>query len=191
MEPGTQMGPLVSEEQFRRVTGFLDSGREHGAATLAGGGRFGDRGYFVEPTVLTNTRPEMQVVREEIFGPVLVASPFTDLDEIAAVANDSEYGLGAGIWTRDISKAHALAKKLRRHRMDQLLQRVRRSPAVRWVQAVRLGPRDGARGAPCLHRGQGRHYSAVNSSRSPGAGPPGPAPAMCPGTVGIDACTPA
>ena len=113
MEPGTQMGPLVSEEQFRRVTGFLDSGREDGATTLAGGGRFGDRGYFVEPTVLTNTRPEMQVVREEIFGPVLVASPFTDLDEIAAVANDSEYGLGAGIWTRDISKAHALAKKLR------------------------------------------------------------------------------
>jgi len=113
MEPGTQMGPLVSEEQFRRVTGFLESGRAEGATALAGGGRFGDRGYFVEPTVLTNTRPEMQVVREEIFGPVLVAAPFTDLDEIAAAANDSEYGLGAGIWTRDISKAHALAKKLR------------------------------------------------------------------------------
>jgi phenylacetaldehyde dehydrogenase len=113
MEPGTQMGPLVSDEQFRRVTGFLESGQAEGATTLAGGGRFGDRGYFVEPTVLTNTRPEMKVVREEIFGPVLVASPFTDLDEIAAVANDSEYGLGAGIWTKDISKAHALAKKLR------------------------------------------------------------------------------
>jgi acyl-CoA reductase-like NAD-dependent aldehyde dehydrogenase len=84
-----------------------------GATALAGGGRFGDRGYFVEPTVLTNTRPDMKVVREEIFGPVLVASPFTDLDQIAGVANDSEYGLGAGIWTRDISKAHALAKKLR------------------------------------------------------------------------------
>jgi phenylacetaldehyde dehydrogenase len=113
MEPGTQMGPLVSDEQFRRVTGFLESGRADGATALAGGGRFGDRGYFVEPTVLTNIRPEMQVVREEIFGPVLVASPFTDLDEIAAAANDSEYGLGAGIWTKDISKAHALAKKLR------------------------------------------------------------------------------
>src|SRR5271154_1171763 len=113
MEPGTQMGPLVSDEQFRRVTGFLESGKADGATALAGGGRFGDRGYFVEPTVLTNTRPEMQVVREEIFGPVLVAAAFTDLDEIAAVANDSEYGLGAGIWTRDISKAHALAKKLR------------------------------------------------------------------------------
>jgi phenylacetaldehyde dehydrogenase len=113
MEPGTQMGPLVSDEQFRRVTGFLESGQADGATALAGGGRFGDRGYFVEPTVLTNTRPEMKVVREEIFGPVLVAAPFTDLDEIAAVANDSEYGLGAGIWTKDISKAHALAKKLR------------------------------------------------------------------------------
>ena len=113
MEPGTQMGPLVSDEQFRMVTGFLQSGQAEGATALAGGGRYGDRGYFVEPTVLTNTRPEMKVVREEIFGPVLVAAPFTDLDEIAAVANDSEYGLGAGIWTRDISKAHALAKKLR------------------------------------------------------------------------------
>ena len=113
MEPATEMGPLVSAEQFRLVTGFLESGQAEGATALTGGGRFGDRGYFVEPTVLTNTRPEMKVVREEIFGPVLVAAPFTDLDEIAAVANDSEYGLGAGIWTKDISKAHALAKKLR------------------------------------------------------------------------------
>jgi phenylacetaldehyde dehydrogenase len=113
MEPGTQMGPLVSDEQFQRVTGFLDSGKSDGATALAGGGRYGDRGYFIEPTVLTNTTPDMKVVREEIFGPVLVAAPFTDLDEIAAVANDSEYGLGAGIWTKDISKAHALAKKLR------------------------------------------------------------------------------
>jgi phenylacetaldehyde dehydrogenase len=113
MESGTQMGPLVSEEQFQRVTGFLESGRQDGATTLAGGGRFGDRGYFVEPTVITNTRPEMQIVREEIFGPVVVAAPFRNLDEIAAEANNSSYGLGAGIWTKDISKAHALAKKLR------------------------------------------------------------------------------
>src|SRR5450755_3995659 len=113
MEPGTQMGPLVSEEQLRLVTGYLKSGEEEGATALAGGGRFGDLGYFVEPTVLTNTNPDMKVVREEIFGPVLVAAPFTDLDQIARVANDSAYGLGAGIWTKDISKAHALAKKLR------------------------------------------------------------------------------
>jgi phenylacetaldehyde dehydrogenase len=89
MESGTQMGPLVSEEQLQRVTDF------------------------VEPTVITNTRPDMKIVREEIFGPVVVAAPFRSLDEIAAEANNSEYGLGAGIWTKDISKAHALAKKLR------------------------------------------------------------------------------
>jgi phenylacetaldehyde dehydrogenase len=113
MEPGTQMGPLVSDEQLRRVTGYLESGQADGATALTGGGRLGDRGYFVEPTVITNTRPDMKIVREEIFGPVVVAAPFQDLDEIAAAANDSEYGLGAGIWTKDISKAHALAKKLR------------------------------------------------------------------------------
>ncbi|MFI6184224.1 aldehyde dehydrogenase family protein [Nonomuraea sp. NPDC051191] len=113
LEADTQMGPLVSDEQLRRVTGFLDSGRDEGARALAGGARHGERGYFVEPTVLTDTRPDMKVVREEIFGPVVVASPFSDLDEIAAQANNTPYGLGAGIWTRDISKAHALASKIR------------------------------------------------------------------------------
>jgi len=113
LDPSTQMGPLVSDEQFRRVTGFLESGQADGATALTGGGRHGDRGYFVEPTVLTNTRPDMKVVREEIFGPVVVAEKFSSLDEIAAQANDTAYGLGAGIWTRDISKAHALAKKIR------------------------------------------------------------------------------
>ena len=104
MEAGTQMGPLVSDEQLRRVTGFLESGVTEGATTVTGGGRFGDQGY---------TRPDMKIVREEIFGPVVVAEPFRSLDEIAAGANNTTYGLGAGIWTRDISKAHVLAKKLR------------------------------------------------------------------------------
>jgi phenylacetaldehyde dehydrogenase len=113
MESGTQMGPLVSDEQLQRVTGYLESGRADGATAVTGGGRFGDQGYFVEPTVITNTTPDMKIVREEIFGPVVVAAPFSDLDEIAAQANDSDYGLGAGIWTKDISKAHALAKKIR------------------------------------------------------------------------------
>ena len=113
MEQDTEMGPLVSDEQLRRVTGYVDSGLAEGATALSGGGRHGDRGYFVEPTVLTNTHPEMTVVREEIFGPVVVAAPFSDLDAVAAAANDTPYGLGAGIWTKDISKAHALAKKIK------------------------------------------------------------------------------
>ena len=113
MEAATQMGPLVSDEQLQRVTGFLESGRSEGATALTGGGRLGDKGYFVEPTVLTNTRPDMRVVREEIFGPVVVAAPFQSLDDIAQQANNTVYGLGAGIWTQDISKAHALAKKIR------------------------------------------------------------------------------
>jgi phenylacetaldehyde dehydrogenase len=113
IEPDTQMGPMVSDEQLRTVTGYIDSGKDEGATALSGGGRFGDRGYFVEPTVLTNTRPDMKVVREEIFGPVVVAAPFRDLDEVAAEANNTPYGLGAGIWTKDISKAHALAKKIK------------------------------------------------------------------------------
>ena len=107
------MALLVSEEQFQRVSGYLESGRAEGATAVVGGGRFGDRGFFIEPTVLTNTHGDMKVVKEEIFGPVVVAAPFSDLDEIAAQANDTVYGLGAGIWTRDISKAHALAKKIR------------------------------------------------------------------------------
>ena len=109
----TQMGPLISDEQLEKVSGYLDSGRADGAEVVTGGGRLGDHGYFFEPTVITNTRPEMKIVREEIFGPVVVAAPFQSLDEIAAVANDSEYGLGAGVWTRDLSKAHAMAKRLR------------------------------------------------------------------------------
>ncbi len=109
----TQMGPMVSAEQLQRVSGYLEAGKAEGATAVAGGSRFGDRGYFIEPTVLTNVHGEMKVVREEIFGPVVVAAPFSDLDEIAAKANDTPYGLGAGIWTRDISKAHALAKKLK------------------------------------------------------------------------------
>src|ERR1700680_640130 len=113
MDPTTEMGPLVSDEQLSKVSGFLDSGRDEGAKIVTGGRRQGERGYFFQPTVIAQTHPDMRVVREEIFGPVVVATPFQSLDEIAAAANDSPYGLGAGIWTKDISKAHALAKKIR------------------------------------------------------------------------------
>ena len=110
---GTQMGPLVSNEQLATVTSYLASGREDGAEVRAGGHRIGDRGYFFEPTVIANTRPEMRIVSEEIFGPVVVAAPFDDLDHLAKIANDTPYGLGAGIWTKDISKAHLLARKIK------------------------------------------------------------------------------
>jgi phenylacetaldehyde dehydrogenase len=115
LDPDTRIGPLVSDEQFRRVTGYLDSGRAEGAEFVTGGKRHGSEGYFVQPTILTKTKPEMKVVREEIFGPVVCAMPYndSDLDRIAKDANNTEYGLAASIWTRDLGIAHKLARKLK------------------------------------------------------------------------------
>jgi phenylacetaldehyde dehydrogenase len=112
-EKRTDMGPLVSEEQLNRVCGYLESGRAEGAKAVTGGERHGDKGYFVQPTVLVNTNEDMKVVREEIFGPVVTAIPFTDPAELVATANNSVYGLAAGVWTRDVSKAHRVAAQLR------------------------------------------------------------------------------
>lgn len=112
-DPDTQMGPLVSDEQLSRVCSYMESGLSSGAKALAGGEKLGEQGYFVKPTVLTNVDQNMKVVQEEIFGPVVTAMPFKQSDDIAPAANDTIYGLAAGIWTSDISKAHSLASKLR------------------------------------------------------------------------------
>ncbi len=109
----TEMGPLVSREQLQRVTGYMRQGKDAGACYVTGGGRKGGEGYFVEPTVIKDVTPNMSIVREEIFGPVVVAEAFTDADELIARANGTEYGLAAGVWTRDIAKAHRIANALK------------------------------------------------------------------------------
>ncbi len=115
LEPDSQMGPLISQRQLDRVTGYIESGRTEGAQVVVGGERRAGEGYFLNPTVLAETHRSMKVMREEIFGPVVCAMPMDDedLDRIAKVANDTTYGLSAYIWSRDVSIVHKLARKIK------------------------------------------------------------------------------
>ncbi|WP_061026627.1 aldehyde dehydrogenase family protein [Bradyrhizobium sp. CCH5-F6] len=117
LDPNVQIGPLVSEQQLERVTGYLDIGQKEGAKALAGGGRVTEgalsKGFFVSPTVFAGVEDNMRIAQEEIFGPVISAIAFKDMDELVKRANNTTFGLGSGLWTRDVSKAHAVAKRLR------------------------------------------------------------------------------
>jgi acyl-CoA reductase-like NAD-dependent aldehyde dehydrogenase len=115
LDPKTRLGAIASKGQLERVLRYVDIARNEGATLLAGGGRADigtGKGFFMEPTVFADVTPAMTIAREEIFGPVLAAIEFADVDEAIARANDSIYGLAAAVWTRDIKKAHYVARRL-------------------------------------------------------------------------------
>ena len=113
LDPETEQGPQVDQDQFNKIMHFIDLGKKQGAKCVNGGKRFGDRGYFIEPTMFTGVTDDMAIAKDEIFGPVLSVLKFKSLDEIVQRANNTMFGLAAAVWTRDVGKAHHLANKVR------------------------------------------------------------------------------
>ena len=114
LDPATNMGPVVSEEQLRIVEGYIELGKQEGARLVKGGNRLTgalyDKGFFIEPTVFDEVDNHMRIAQEEIFGPVLTVATFDDLDEALATANDTAYGLAAGVWSRDLRTVMRFAR---------------------------------------------------------------------------------
>ncbi|MCI0883695.1 MAG: aldehyde dehydrogenase family protein, partial [Chloroflexi bacterium] len=113
LDPKTYMGPVVNDEQFERVMGYIDVGKDEGAKLVSGGERIGDSGYFVQPTIFADVNNRMRIAQEEIFGPVASVIPIKDVDEAVRIANDTSYGLAAAVWTRDVAQAHDVASRLK------------------------------------------------------------------------------
>lgn len=113
LDPKTQMGAQVNKEQFNKILNYIEKGKQEGAKVVTGGAPAHKQGYFMKPTILQGVNNQMTVAREEIFGPVVCAIPFKNQDDLRKQANDTIYGLSAGIWTRDIGKAHRLAKEIK------------------------------------------------------------------------------
>ena len=113
LDPATEQGPQVDKAQFDKIMKYIDLGKKAGATCVTGGSRFGDKGYYVQPTLFDNVKDDMPIATDEIFGPVMSVLKFKETDEIVQRANNTFYGLAAAVWTRDVSKAHYLAKKLK------------------------------------------------------------------------------
>jgi aldehyde dehydrogenase (NAD+) len=112
-DANTEQGPQVDKDQFNKVMSYIDAGKSEKATLLAGGNRVGDKGYFIEPTVFADVKDDMKIAQEEIFGPVMSILRFKSIDEVVDRANKTNYGLAAAVWTKDISKAHAIANSVR------------------------------------------------------------------------------
>src|SRR5262249_21669859 len=113
LDPTTEQGPQVDQAQFDKILKYVELGKQEGAKCLTGGKRFGDTGYYVEPTLFDNVTDDMKIATDEIFGPVMSVLTFEDVDEIVKRANKTSFGLAAAVWTRDVAKAHYFAKKIR------------------------------------------------------------------------------